>query len=516
MAMAAELEWNDGATQMDSDATPLCNLVGLGKRFGSTWACRDIDLTLQPGQVHALLGENGAGKSTVIKMLHGLYRPDSGHIEIAGKAVAFTSPREAEKAGIAIVPQELDLFPDLSVAENLFVGRARPRNRWGGFDWRSMRRQAAEVFKTLGVDFDVSALAQSLSGANAQLVEIARALICEGKILLMDEPTAALTDRETQRLFAITRELTSRGVGVVYISHRLEEIFQIADYVTVMRDGARVSSGPIRDMTMPKLVHYMIGRPLEKLFQRGARVPGELLLEVRGFTQSGVFQDVSFALRSGETVGLCGLIGAGRSELAQSIVGLSASSGGEIRVRGRPIRIDSPRKAIEHGMVYVPEERRSQGLFLDFPVGWNISFGSLKPLSRGGWVSKNRECELVARLHKLLEISGGGLAAPVATLSGGNQQKVLLAKSLALAPDIILLDEPTRGVDVGAKAEIYRIIDELARGGKAVLMISSDMIELLSMSDRILVMREGRLAGEFAGPDFPVDRIGEAVMGVRE
>jgi ABC-type sugar transport system ATPase subunit len=511
--MIAEPIGGEAAMHTASVATPLCKLTGLGKRFGSTWACRNIDLTLRPGEVHALLGENGAGKSTLIKVLHGHYRPDEGHIEISGRAVDFTSPREAEAAGIVAVRQELDLFPDLTIAENLFVGRPRPRTRWGRFDWQSMRRQARDIFHTLGVDLDVASPAHTLSGAHKQMVEIARALLRDARIVLMDEPTAALTDRETQCLFAFIRELTARGVSVIYISHRLEEIFEIADSVTVMRDGGLVGHGPMSEMTLPQLVQLMIGRPLEKLFQRTSHQPGDLLLEVRRLGRSRVFRDVSFKVRGGEIVGLYGLIGAGRSELAQTIVGLDTATTGEICVRGRLARIDNPRAAIQHGVVYVPEERRSQGLFLDFPSEWNISFASLQRLSRWGWVIKDKEQALAARFRETLAIRGDRPAAPVYTLSGGNQQKVLLAKSLALEPDVILLDEPTRGVDVGAKAEIYRIIDELARAGKAVLMISSDMVELLSISDRILVMRQGELMGEFAGPDFPVERIGQAAMG---
>jgi ABC-type sugar transport system ATPase subunit len=449
-----------------------------------------------------------------MKMLHGFYSPDEGEIVVAGRHVSFNSPREAQAAGIALIPQELDLFPDLSSTENLFVGRTRPRKYGIAFDWRKMRREARAVFQTLGVELDVDAPARTLSSANAQMVEIARALMREAKIILMDEPTAALTSREAERLFAIVDELTARGVGVVYISHRLEEVFRIADRATVMRDGRCVYTGPIAEMTLPQLIHLMVGRPLEKLFHRTARVPGEPALELRGLTRPGAFEDVSCTLQRGEVVGLSGLIGAGRSELAQTIFGLYGASAGEVRVHGHPLLIDRARTAADNGIAYVPEERRSQGLFLDFPVGWNISFSSLKRLSRMFWILKGAEHAISEHFQKLLSIRGGAEMTPVSALSGGNQQKVMLSKSLALEPEIVLLDEPTRGVDVGARAEIYRIIDDLANSGKAVLLISSDLNELVCMSDRILVMHQGRLVGEFTGPAFPVERIGAAATGI--
>jgi ABC-type sugar transport system ATPase subunit len=509
--MAAEL--HSELTAHAAPAAPMCAVVGLGKRFGSSWACRQVDLLLQAGEVHALVGENGAGKSTLLKMLHGLHRPDEGQLEIDGVRVAFASPREAEAAGIALVPQELDLFPDLTVAENLFVGCNRPRTRWGGIDWRALRRQAEALFATLGIELAVGAPAHTLSGADAQMVAIARALLREARIVLMDEPTAALTQRETQRLFALIRGLTARGACVVYVSHRLEEVFEIADRVTVLRDGLRMHTGPMREMTLGKLVQLMIGRPLEKLFQRTRHRAGEIVLQASGLERRGVFQAISLDLRRGEVVGLCGLIGAGRSALAQTIVGLYSATAGELRVRGEAMHIDHIGTAIKHGIVYVPEERRSQGLFLDFPADWNLSFGALRQLSQWGCVQRSREQAISASWRGKLAVRGDA-AAPVSALSGGNQQKVLLARSLALEPEVILLDEPTRGVDVGAKAEIYRIIDELASAGKAILMISSDMVELLALSDRVLVMHQGRLTGEFLGPEFPLDQIGEAVMGV--
>ena len=501
------------ATTVVGGPEALCRLSGIGKHFAGAWACRNVDLTVHAGEVHAVLGENGAGKSTLMKLLHGVYQPDEGSIEVAGRPLSFASPRDAEMAGIAMIPQELDLFPDLSVCENLYVGRSRPRTRFGAFDWAAMRREARSVFEKLGIDMDVRAPVRSLSSASAQMVEIARALIRDARIVLMDEPTAALSQQEADRLFAIVRDLCARGVGVVYITHRLEEVFENADRVTVMRDGARVHTGPSGELDTHSLVELMVGRPLQKFFHRTARAPGDVALKVEGLTRRGAFADVSFELRRGEILGLAGLIGAGRSELAQAIFGIAPADRGTITVDGRPVAIDTAATALKHGIAYLPEERRSQGLHLSFSSPWNIAFGNLGAITSLGWVSPGRERTTAAGYQSMFSIRGD-MSQPVGGLSGGNQQKVLLSKLLFQKPDIIMLDEPTRGVDVGARAEIYRIIDELANAGKAILMISSELNEVLSMADRILVMYRGRLSGPFQGPDFSARQIGFATAGV--
>lgn len=511
MGASADLRIDDPPSAMPAVA---CRLVGAGKRFGGIWACRGVDLEIRAGEVHAVMGENGAGKSTLMKMLHGVHLPDEGHVEVGGLLVSLGSPRAAEDAGIAMVPQELDLFPDLSVVENLFVGRARPRTRFGAFDWNGMRRQAAVAFGRLGAAFDLGAPVRSLSGANAQMVEIARALMHDARVVILDEPTAALTETEAQRLFGIVRELTARGVAIVYISHRLDEIFEIADRITVMRDGERIHTGPAAEVDAARLIQLMVGRPLSKLFHRTRHPAGEELLRVEGLGRRGVFRDIGFTLRRGEIVGMSGLIGAGRSEVAQAIYGIAPPDAGRILIAGRPVAIPDASTAIAQGIVYVPEERRSQGLILDYAIDWNIAFSALDRITRAGFVSRRREREIAERFRGLFAIRSSGLDAPVVSLSGGNQQKVLIAKALAVEPEIILLDEPTRGVDVGAKAEIYRIIDDLAAAGKAVLVVSSEMNELLSMADRILVMHQGRLTGLFEGPDFSPDAIGAAAAGV--
>jgi rhamnose transport system ATP-binding protein len=477
-------------------------------------ACRAVDFEVQPGEVHALVGENGAGKSTLMKILHGVHLPDVGEVRIAGQAVRLQSPRDAERLGIAMIPQELDLFPYLSVAENLYIGRPRPRVKWGGFDWQKINVSSIEGLKRLNVRFDVAGDLRHLSAANSQLVAIARALFWSAQVVIMDEPTAALTEQEAERLFTIIRELRKKGVGIVYVSHRLEEIFAITDRITVLRDGERVHTGLTRELDTNKLIQLMVGRPLDQLFVHTPHKPGEVALEVRGASRAEEFQNVSLSLRRGEIVGLGGLIGAGRSELAQSIFGINTIDSGEIIVHGKMIEIHSVKDAMEVGIAHVPEERKSQGLLQSFSIKANISYSSLDRLTSAWFINEKREDELARRFRDIFTIRGGTLESPVDSLSGGNQQKVVISKSLALEPEIILLDEPTRGVDVGAKSEIYRIIDGLAKEGKAVLLISSEMNELLAMADRILVMHEGRLTGEFRREEFCAEKIAAAAAGV--
>jgi ABC-type sugar transport system ATPase subunit len=492
----------------------LLSLRGVTKRFGGVTALEGIDFDVRAGEVHALVGENGAGKSTLMKVIDGLHRPDEGELVVRGEPASFSSVHDAEAAGIAMIPQELELFPELSVVENLYVGRARPRRRLGTFDGAAMRAQAEEVFASLGVEVDVSAPVRRLSTANRQLVEIARALIRDAAVVIMDEPTAALTDREAERLFGVIRDLTRRGVGVVYISHRLEEVFALADRITVIRDGRHVATAPAAELQPDELVRLMVGRPVSQLFARTPAPVGDVALELRGLTREGEFADVDLTLRRGEVVTLAGLIGAGRTELAQTVFGLRAPDRGEILVDGRPVEIGSPEEALARGIAYVPEERRSQGLVLPFSISWNIASSSLRSLSRLGFVQRRGERDLAARYAQSLSIRGAGLADPVQRLSGGNQQKVLVAKSLAREPAILLLDEPTRGVDIGAKAEIYGLIDDLARQGRAILVISSELAEVLALGDRVVVLREGRVVAELARGEVTQEAVGAAAAGV--
>lgn len=491
----------------------MLNVVGLGKRFGDTWACRNIDLTVRSGEVLAIAGENGAGKSTTMNCLHGLYAPTIGRIEIAGDPVTFRSPADAEAAGISMIPQELELFPELTIVENLFVGRARPRNLCGAFDRRAMQQRAREILTDLGVDVDVNLPVRCVSAATAKLVEIARALNRDARLIIMDEPTAALTERDTERLLSVIGRLNKRGVAVIYITHRLEEIFRIADRVCVLRDGSMVASGHRRDFDMASLIHAMVGRPVDHLFVRAASVPGEVVLQARKLTRRGAIADIDFELRAGEVLGVAGLIGAGRSELAQSIVGITPADSGSILLDGQAVRIASIDHAMSLGIAYLPEERRSQGLILPFSITRNITFAALGRFTRFGLIERTRERAFARESAQRVGVCGADLDSPVEVLSGGNQQKVLIAKILALDPRIVIFDEPTRGVDVGAKADIYALIDALANQGKAILLISSEMNELLCMADRILVMHEGRVTATFSRADFSAQLIASAAAG---
>ncbi|MGH3086221.1 MAG: sugar ABC transporter ATP-binding protein [Rubrobacteraceae bacterium] len=489
-------------------------LSGVTKRFGGVVAAREVDFDLLEGEVHALVGENGAGKSTLMKMVGGVHAPDEGSVEMGGESVSFSSPREAEEAGIAMIPQELDLFPELSIAENLFVGRRRPRARWGAMDWKTMREEARRSLGSMGVSLDMSTPVKQLSTANRQMVAIARALLGDAKVVIMDEPTASLTEREAGRLFEVIADLTESGVGVVYISHRLEEVFRVSDRITVMRDGRHITTAPSSDLDSDELVRLMVGRELKELFSRSRHKAGAVVLETRGLTREGEFENVDLTLRRGEVVGLAGLIGAGRTELAQSIFGLRRADAGEIRIDGEIVKRLSPQKAMEKGIFYVPEERKSQGLISPFPISNNITLSILDRICRMGFVKRGQERGTAERFAGTLSIRGAGMDDPVSRLSGGNQQKVVLAKSLAREPSVLLLDEPTRGVDVAAKAEIYRLIDDLAGEGKAVLLISSELEEILSMSDRIVVMREGKVNGEFERDEATQEKVMAAAAGV--
>jgi rhamnose transport system ATP-binding protein len=495
---------------------PLCAAVEVTKRFGGVTAVDAVSFEVLGGETHALVGENGAGKSSLMNVLHGLYRPDQGHVEVDGRRAELRSTRDAEALGIAMIPQELELFVDLSVAENLFVGRRRPRGRSGLYHEGSINEAAREVFASLGVSVDVRAPIRYASFAVRQLTAIGRALLGKARVVIMDEPTAALTDREADRLFAAISRLEAEGTGIVYVSHRLKEVEQIASRVTVMRDGRRIATCRRAEMSTDEMVRLMVGRPLSRLFSRHHTPSHIKVLEVRGLTRTGEFADISFSVCKGEVVGLAGLIGAGRTEVAQAIFGLRPLDRGEIRVQGEALRIASPGRALEKGIAYVPEERRAQGLFLPLSIERNISMTVLPRISPRGLVDRVRERRMVDELSRLLDIRGARTTAPVLRLSGGNQQKVVLAKALALQPQVLILDEPTRGVDIGAKAEIYRLIDELAHQGKAVLLISSELEEVLAMSDRILVMCEGRLVASFGHLEVTPHKVAAAAAGLAE
>jgi len=474
-------------------AQPLLVFANITKSFGAVRALRGVDFDLRPGEVHALLGENGAGKSTLIKVATGAHAPDTGHLVLGGRRLDALNPAVARALGIACIYQQPALFPDLNVAENLAL-RLEPAGPWRRVDRRARHRRAAELLRRLGADLAPDAEVRDLSMPEQQLVEIAAAIGAGARIVIMDEPTASLTQREQERLFAIVRSLRAEGVGVIYISHRLEEIFALADRVTVLRDGASVGTHAVGDIDAAGLIRLMVGRELAEFPPPGGTPSGEIALELRGTgCAAAAVSKVSFAVRAGEIFGLAGLVGAGRTELARVLFGLTPADAGEIRREGRPVQIDSPWTAMRHGLAYVPEDRRRHGVVTELPVAQNITLAAHRRVFRHGWLSAPAENRMAAEFIARLGIRTAGPEAAVATLSGGNQQKVAVARWLATAPRVLILDEPTQGVDIAAKGELHRIIRELANGGLAVILISSDLPEIIGLCDRIGVMRGGTL-----------------------
>jgi len=492
---------------------PILELNHITKTFPGVTALDDVHFDIRPGEVHALLGENGAGKSTLIKVASGVYEPDSGEIIIGGQPVRLGSPRDAQSHGIATIYQELLLYPELSVAENIFMGHA-PRTRLGAIDWATMRSRSLEILASLNIDdMDVTRKVGSLTVGNRQRVEIAKALSMNARVLIMDEPTAAITESDVERLFSIIELLKQRAVGIVYISHRLNEVFDIGDRVTVLRDGRYIATEPVDQMTEDKLVSMMVGRTIDNLFPKLDAQIGKVVLEVRNLTRKRVAHDVSFQLREGEIVGMAGLVGSGRSEVAQVIFGFTPAHAGSILVDGREVRITTPGQAMRYGIAYLPEDRGTQGLIRQMDLRANTSITVLRALSRATFINRQKETQLAHSTIQQLSIRAYGPQQLVGKLSGGNQQKVVVGKWLATRPRVLIVDEPTRGIDVGAKAEIHRLMSELAQQGMAILMISSEMPEILGMSDRILVMREGRLVAEFSRAEATQENIGLAMMG---
>jgi rhamnose transport system ATP-binding protein len=497
----------------EAQATSLLAVAGIEKSFPGVRALSGVSFEVAPGEVHALLGENGAGKSTLIKVISGVYRPDSGTIHVDARPLRFDSPDHARRAGIATIYQELLLFPDLTVAENIFMGHA-PRGCGGRLDWKAMAAKTEALLASLDiVDLAPSRVVGSLSVGNRQRVEILRALSQNARLLIMDEPTAALTEYDVTRLFDIVRRLKSRGVGIIYISHRMDEIFQLADRVTVLRDGAQVGSRRVAETSSAELVQMMVGRRIESLFPKFATAVGAPVLEVRDLVRRPMTRGVSLTVRAGEIVGLAGLVGSGRSELAHTIFGVASAESGQILVSGKPVSIRSPGRARALGIAYVPEDRATQGLVRAMTVRENFSLASLANVARRGFIDSAAETRLADAGIARFRVRAGSLDQLVGRLSGGNQQKIVLGKWLANQPKLLILDEPTRGIDVGAKAEIHRMMSELAAQGLAILMISSELPEVLGMSDRVLVMREGRLVAEFSRAEASPEAVGAAMMG---
>ncbi len=491
----------------------LIELENASKSYGAVRALRDGSLSLEPGEVRALVGENGAGKSTVVKLMAGVVRLDSGRLVVDGRDVDFHSPTAARDAGIAVIYQEPTLFGDLSVAENVVMGR-HPLSGGRRIDRQAMHEQVGELLDRLGVSMDPERPVRGLSIADQQIVEIAKALSFDARVLIMDEPTAALAGPEVERLFGVIRALRERGAAVLFISHRLEEVFAICDSVTVMRDGAVVHESSTAEIDADELVRRMVGRDLDTLFPKlDAEIRGPAL-KVERLTREGVFTDVSFEVRAGEIVALAGLVGAGRSEVARAIFGIDRPDGGTVTVAGTAIKPGRPLAAMRAGLGFVPEDRRQQGLVMDLSVGRNATLTRMRALTRFGLITGRAERRLAEEWAARLQLKYHRLGDPVAFLSGGNQQKVVLAKWLATAPKVLIVDEPTRGIDVGTKAEVHRLLSELAQGGVAVLMISSELPEVLGMADRVLVMNEGRLSGELSRAEADEESVMRAATGV--
>jgi rhamnose transport system ATP-binding protein len=490
----------------------ILELQDASKSYGAVRALRDSNLALRSGEVRALMGENGAGKSTLVKVLGGVVRRDSGEMLVDGAAVDFHSPHDARDAGIAVIYQEPTLFPDLSVAENVVMGY-HPLGALKRIDRRAMYGRVRELLDRLGVRLDPERPVRGLSIADQQIVEIAKALSFDARVLIMDEPTAALSGPEVERLFTVVRTLREHGAAVLFISHRIDEVFTICDTVTVMRDGAVVHDAQVAEMTPDEMVSRMVGRELSALYPKQDAEVGSTVLAVHRLTREGVFFDIGFEVRAGEIVALAGLVGAGRSEVARVIFGIDRADAGHVDVDGRRLPNGKPAAAMRAGVGFVPEDRRQQGLVMDLSLARNTSLTRLGALAKGGIIRSAAENALATEWGTKLQLKFHRLEDPVRTLSGGNQQKVVLAKWLATKPKLLIVDEPTRGIDVGTKAEVHRLLSELAGQGVAVLMISSELPEVLGMADRVLVMHEGRLTAELTREEADEQRVIRAATG---
>lgn len=496
-----------------NDADTILEMENISKAFPGVQALDDVSFECKRGEAHALVGENGAGKSTLMKILSGAYQPDRGTIILDGQEVEIRDPHHGQQLGISIIYQEFNLEPYLDVAENIFLGR-EPLTRLGLIDYRKMYIEAAELLSRIGMDLDLREWAVDLPVAEQQMVEIVKALSFEAKVVVMDEPTSALSKEETMRLFEIIHSLKNQGITVVYITHRIKEIFEVADRVTVLKDGKLVGTENVEDVSESTLVRMMIGRALDTIFPEKGKDGQETILSVRGLARTGTFEEITFDLCKGEILGLAGLVGAGRTEVARAIFGADPVEKGEIALNGQLVKIKSPRDAASRGMGLVPEDRRTHGLVLCLPVRSNVVLPILGRIKRFLFCHKGKEKEITNKLISSLDIKTPSSEHEVEYLSGGNQQKVVLAKWLAAAPQVIIFDEPTRGIDVGAKAEIHRLMRELANNGTGILMISSELPEILGMSDRILVMHEGRIAASFSADEATEEKVMAAATGI--
>lgn len=470
------------------------NMIGICKSFGANKVLGGVNLHVRPGEVHALMGENGAGKSTLMNILTGIHRADAGTIMVDGKEVTFKNNKDAEEHGIAFIHQELNIWPNLSVLENLFLMN-QPKTRFGTIDFKKMREMAEAKCQEIGIDLPLDEIAGECSVGQQQMTEITRSLMLDAKTVIMDEPTAALTERETDRLFEVMKKLKNKGVSIIYISHRMEEVFANCDTITVMRDGQTISSRPTEETNMDQIVGDMVGRVMSEYYPARTNVPGDEIFRVEGFTQPGVFRDISFNLRKGEILGVAGLMGAGRTEIMRAIFGVDPHESGKLYFEGKEIHIKNPRDAIRHGFGFITENRKTEGLILDFSIERNIALPSEERLAQSHVINDKKEFDFSSELSKRLGVKAQDINLPASTLSGGNQQKVVIAKWVGMHPKLLILDEPTRGIDIGAKKDIYDLMNELTAKGVSIIMVSSELPEVIGMSDRILVIHEGRAAG---------------------
>ena len=493
----------------------LLEMKGIGKSFPGVKALEGVNLAVREGQVHALLGENGAGKSTLIKILSGAYSKDEGEILWEGQPVDIKGPQDAQQLGISTIYQEFNLAPHLTIAENIFLGHLPKKGPL--VDWTTARKRSEEILDSLGVSLSVDTTTSTLSVAEQQLVEIAKALNRKTRILIMDEPSAVLGEKDLEKLFEVVRSLQAQGIGIIYISHRLKEIFELADQVTVLKDGRYVDTRNVSDVSMDDLVRLMIGRDLQDVYPTRTPKFGEVLLEVKNISRPKILHDISFQLRAGEIVGFSGITGSGRTELARVIFGADPYASGEMQLYGEPYQVRSPGDAISHGVALVTEDRKGQGLLLKLPVTYNTTISGLNRLTtQFGVIKLGEELELVKDMIKQLSIKTPGPNFQVVNMSGGNQQKVVLARWLSVGVRVFIMDEPTRGIDVGSKSEIYQIMADLAEQGVGIIMISSELPEVLGMSDRIMVMREGRLVKELSRAEASEEAVMKHAVGGAE
>lgn len=481
-------------------------LKNIHKAFGSNEVLKGVNLTLKSGEVHALMGENGAGKSTLMNILTGIHKQDKGQIFVDGQEVSFKNPLEAEAHGIAFIHQELNIWPNLSILENLFMMHSIT-NGMGVLDFKAMRKLAEEKCREIEIELPLDMEAGECSVGQQQMTEIVRNLLVDAKVVIMDEPTAALTERETEKLFEVMRSLKKRGVAMVYISHRMEEVTANCDTITVMRDGVSVATKSVKEYGMEQIIRDMVGRSITEFYPDRRNKPAEVILEVKSFNQTGVFRDVSFNLRKGEILGVAGLMGAGRTEIMRAIFGVDPHESGELVFKGEPLKITKPEDAIKAGMAFVTENRKTEGLILDFSILRNIALPSVDTFAKNSVINFGKLSGFADEMAKKLGVKAHSLELEAGALSGGNQQKVVIAKWVGMNPDVIIMDEPTRGIDVGAKRDIYELMNELTANGVSIIMVSSELPEVLGMSDRILVVHEGRIAGELLRDEADQEKI---------